>query len=417
MPKHTPLITPDSNPGLRLELVTGPRVGECIPLSGHTTLFIGRGPGVQIALPGDALLSRVHFCVEHNWPLARITDLRSRNGTFLNDVRLQAPADLRDGDRIRAGATQILVRMNGEPTAVPDPESSPATSSALFLRPDTSPTLEIPGYSVERLLGAGGMGEVHAARRESDGMAVAVKIIRPAVHPTREAVGRFQREIAILEQLSHPHIVRLLGSGIAGGVLYFVMERINGRDANRVIKDEGPFSTPRAVRLICQLLDALHAAHDKGFVHRDVKPSNLMLTGQGESESLKLTDFGLARAYEASMMSGLTVTGESGGTPGFMPPEQVLDFRSAKPPADQYAVAATLFFLLTGRLVFDGAPSRLDLLLRILQDEPIPLRQPYPGPPLPEPILDVLRRALARKPEDRFPDVLAMRAALLACER
>jgi serine/threonine-protein kinase len=111
-------------------------------------------------------------------------------------------------------------------------------------------------------------------------------------------------------------------------------------------------------------------------------------------------------------MSGLTVAGTAGGTPMFMPPEQVLDFRNARPAADQYAAAATLYYLLTTQPVYEPAPTTTELMLRILHSEPLPLRNPPEGPPLPPGLAEVLCRALARDPRRRFPDVLAMRQAL-----
>src|SRR5262249_13508471 len=154
---------------------------------------------------------------------------------------------------------------------------------------------------------------------------------------------------------------------------------------------------------------ALGFAHEQGFIHRDVKPGNLLLKPDGSSEVLKLADFGLARAYRESALSGLTVLNTSGGTPQFMPPEQVEDFHSAKPPADQYAAGATLYYLLTGQHVYEPCTSLVELFNCILHDDPIPLRPTASGPALPPPFAEVIRRSLARRPEERFPDVRAMR--------
>mgnify|MGYP002780623242 CR=1 FL=1 len=128
-------------------------------------------------------------------------------------------------------------------------------------------------------------------------------------------------------------------------------------------------------------------------------------------EVVKVSDFGLARAYESSGLSGLTTDGSAGGTPAFMPPEQVTDFKRVKPAADQYSAAATMYYLLTGSGVYEPTKSAGAMLGQILSAEPIPLR---PGaPPLPGPFGPVVRRALARDPAARFPDVRAMRRALL----
>jgi serine/threonine-protein kinase len=264
-------------------------------------------------------------------------------------------------------------------------------------------------------LGEGGMGVVHKARRCSDGQIVAIKSVLPAVAPSADALGRFKREIVILRKLTHPHIVRFLDAGEANGLLYFVMEYVDGPSASALVKKEGPLAPARAVELVAQLLEALGHAHRQGFVHRDVKPGNVLLAREAGREVLKLADFGLARAYQESALSGLTMAGALGGTPGFMPPEQVSDFHSARPAADQYATAATLYFLLTGEAIYEPAANQMELLLRILDTEPRPLRNPPAGPPVPPKVREVLCRALARDPAQRFPDVPAMREALLRC--
>jgi serine/threonine-protein kinase len=255
------------------------------------------------------------------------------------------------------------------------------------------------------------VGVVYRAVREADGAMVAVKTLLPAVPITRIALGRFLREAGILRQLSHPRIVGFHESGSSGGFLYFVMEYVAGVNARAIIHDSGPLSVPRALAWADQMLDALTYAHEKGFVHRDVKPGNLLVVGSPGEEVVKVSDFGLARTYEASSMSGLTVANASGGTPAFMPPEQVTDFRSVRPEADQYAAAATLYYFLTGSNVYEPCGSVQGMLRRILVEDPIPLRPD--AAPLPEPFGPVIRRALAREPKDRFPSIRTMREALL----
>jgi serine/threonine-protein kinase len=239
---------------------------------------------------------------------------------------------------------------------------------------------------------------------------VALKTVLPAVRPPAGAVARFLREADVLRRVSHPNVVAFRASGEAGGLPWFAMEYVDGPDAARVVAREGPLPAGRAVAWAVQLLGALADAHGRGFVHRDVKPANLLIARAGDSEAVKLADFGLARAYQASRLSGLTVTGGRGGTPAFMPPEQALDFRSAKPAADQYAAGATLYFLLTGRHVLDHRGSVAEWFRQVLESEPVPLRSRRPD--LPGPLADVVHRALARRPEHRFPDAAAFAAAL-----
>jgi serine/threonine-protein kinase len=269
----------------------------------------------------------------------------------------------------------------------------------------------IPGFWVVRELGRGGMGVVYLALRQADGSLVALKTVAPAVAGSTAQVGRFLREASILCDLDHPHIVAFHEMGEAGDRLYFAMEYVPGADARRVLKQEGPLPVGRALGWVCQLLQALEYAHAKGFVHRDLKPSNVLIAPQGDREVAKLADFGLARVYQSSKLSGLTMTREVGGTAAFMAPEQITNFREAQPAADQYAAAATLYNLLTGRYVYDLPPQAERQLAMILQDDPVPILRRRRD--LPRGLANVIHRALTREPAGRFPDVKEMRKALL----
>jgi serine/threonine-protein kinase len=159
------------------------------------------------------------------------------------------------------------------------------------------------------------------------------------------------------------------------------------------------------------MLDPLEYAHAEGFVHRDIKPSNLLVTRIEGQECAKLSDFGLARVYQASKLSGLTLMGNKAGTYPFIAPEQITNFREAKPPADLYSAGATLYNLLTARYVFDGPPQRNKWLLMVLQDEPVPIQARQAG--ISRELADLIHRALAKNPEKRFESAGAMRKALL----
>jgi serine/threonine-protein kinase len=163
---------------------------------------------------------------------------------------------------------------------------------------------------------------------------------------------------------------------------------------------------------MCQVLEALAFAHERGFVHRDIKPSNILVTAtKGKKRLVKLADFGLARIYQDSKMSGLTVEGQVGGTFAYMPPEQVTNFRMVKPPADQYSAAATLYNLLTDHHLYDFQEKKSMPVVLILTEEPVPIQQRRPD--LPSDLCEVIARATAREPADRFPDVKSFRRALL----
>jgi serine/threonine-protein kinase len=189
------------------------------------------------------------------------------------------------------------------------------------------------------------------------------------------------------------------------------MDFVRGTDAWGLVVQNGPLRVARAATLICQVLQALDYAHAKRFVHRDIKPANVLVRDDGDRETAMVADFGLARVYQASKLSGLTMTGTRGGTVAYMPPEQITNFRNAEPASDQYSVGATLYVLLTGQPVHDF-PSRDDQQLSmILHDKPVPIRARRSD--VPEALEGIIQRTLAKDPAKRFPDVKTLRRQLL----
>jgi serine/threonine-protein kinase len=424
-----------------LEVIQGPHCGKRFAFEGHDNFIVGRARCAHFRLPKkDPYFSRVHFMVEVNPPRCRVVDVGSTNGTRVNDQQVES-ADLSDGDLIQGGDTVLKVSLvedavvqadpQLEDTTVPtrrDPplsrsleptEAFDPTSPAEPLAPsnragiESSPLPpEIPGFAVSEELGRGGMGTVFRARRDADRSEVAIKMIRPAVAGSQREIERFLREASILQRLRHPHIVAFHEMGRAGELLYFVMDYVPGTDAGKLLRREGPFSMGRAVRLICQVLEALHYAHGQGFVHRDVKPANLLVTGEPGFEICKLADFGLARVYHASSLSGLTILGGVGGTLPYMAPEQITNYRQPLPASDQYSTAATLYRLLTGCYLFDfkDAPSQ-ERLPKILLEEPVSIQARQAD--IPRGLVDAIHRALEKDPSLRFANVVTFRDALL----
>jgi serine/threonine-protein kinase len=405
---------------LALEVVEGPQQGQIFTLKGHDTFLVGRSPRAHLRLPeDDRHFSRVHFLIEVNPPLCRITDLGSRNGTFVNGERVQT-AYLHHGDQIRAGHTVLAVRLPVPPPPVVRGQTvpfAPRESAAAPPEPSTSAGEKdrslpaIPGYQLVREVGRGGMGVVYEARRQADGARVAIKTIRPAGEDSEEEVARFLREANILCRLKHPNIIAFHEMGHAGHLLYFVMDFAAGPDAGMVLESSGPLSVRLAVRIICQVLKALAHAHEQGFVHRDIKPSNILLAQEQGKQRVKVADFGLARVYQASELSGLTIQGKVAGTFAFMPPEQVMDFRMVQPSADQFSAGATLNNLLTGQYLFDFSGAGKIPVTVILTEDPVPIEQRRAD--LPPGLAEVIHRATAAEQGERYPDVTAFRQALL----
>ena len=274
----------------------------------------------------------------------------------------------------------------------------------------------IEGYEIGELLGQGGMGAVYRATRKRDGHRVAVKILLAKIMVNETQRRTFLREIEVTRQLAHPNIVRLLESDSAGSTFYFVMEYCNGGSLDQWLHRQGgrlPVSgTPR---IMLQCLEGLEHAHRQGFVHRDLKPQNILLVGPAEKPTVKISDFGLAKNFEAAGLSGMTATGSFGGTYHCMPREQLTDFKRARPVSDVWSIAATFYHLLTGCYPrdFDGNRDPIEIVLR---DEPVPIRGRDSS--LPGPVAEVIDRALSWSPVYVTLSAEEFRAALArACGR
>jgi eukaryotic-like serine/threonine-protein kinase len=382
----------------------GPNAGREFAFTERDTFIVGRGAGVHFQPDKkDLYFSRFHFLVEINPPLCRLVDLGSRNGTRVNGKKASR-ADLNDGDTIRAGKTLLSVRIE------PDTELQTIAWEPAQPHPEIETLPVFPGYRLVRELGRGGMGVVYLATCDADGSEVALKSIVPQGTVTRRNVERFLREAEILKQLDHPNIVRFRDMGTANDRLFFTMDYVPGSDAHRRFKERGVWSVSAAVRTTIEVLKGLAYAHESGFVHRDIKPSNILLQRGDNGYAVKLADFGLARVYQASQLSGLTNDKEFGGTLRFMPPEQITNYRDLTPASDQFAAAATLYYLLTDHYLHDfEGDGRLPIVL-VLEGEPVPIRERRPE--LPAELAQVIHRALERTPADRFADVVDFAYAL-----
>jgi serine/threonine-protein kinase len=197
-------------------------------------------------------------------------------------------------------------------------------------------------YAVEREIGSGGMATVYLAFDERHERHVAIKVLRPSL---RSALGaeRFLREIRVAASLSHPNIVPLHDSGETDGLLYFVMPFVAGESLRARLEREKQLPLDTALQIASQVGAALTYAHERGIVHRDIKPDNILLS----SGQAVVADFGLARAVHIARGDALTETGVSLGTPVYMSPEQANGFE-ADERSDQYALACTLFEMLAG---------------------------------------------------------------------
>jgi eukaryotic-like serine/threonine-protein kinase len=265
---------------------------------------------------------------------------------------------------------------------------------------------EVSGrYRVDAVLGAGGMGVVYAATHLLLGSRVALKVLLPHLAQHEAGRLRFHREARVAARLEHPAIARVFdfGEDPACGP-YLVMEFLEGIPLSRLIVAP-PSLEPGAVLEVAEaVLAALSVAHRAGVVHRDVKPSNIFLAREGERVAVKLLDFGVASLEDEQAALALTRTGAPLGTPRFQAPEQAADAARVDGRADIYALGATLYAALTGEAPLPAGTG-----------EPPPLRRRCAS--LPEPLLALVERAMARQPEDRFPDASSAAAAVASVRR
>ena len=436
-----------------LDVLHGPRKGRTFIFDSHDTFIVGRSRFVHCPIPEDSALSRDHFLIEINPPRCELRDLGSTNGTFVNERRVDR-SRLGSGDQIVAGQSVFRVRVDGVPTHVGEvlsPTGSRIGVAALafdgmpitcagcgmlappdldvasdsgeemagailwwceLCRAQVAATPQpVPHYTTLRELGRGAMGVVYQARHNQTGRMVALKLIVPELGAARTAIDRFMREMSVIEQLKHPHIVEYLEKGSARGQFWFAMEHVAGTNLEALANaNKGKYPIPQACRMACQVLRGLEQAHKKGFVHRDIKPENILIGRTPEGLVAKISDFGLAKSFSGIGLARLTFSGEIRGTIPFMPPEQVRNFETVLPSGDLYSTAATLYYLITGQFIYDKASLAGELIRAVLDELPVPIQQRRPD--VPDGLAAVLMKCLSREPEDRYPTAYALRQAL-----
>jgi eukaryotic-like serine/threonine-protein kinase len=423
--------------GVVLRVTSGPHAGEEHLLDQPGLFVVGRSSQAGFSMQEDRLLSREHFVIEVDPSLCSLKDLGSTNGTKINGLRVET-APLRDGDVITAGHSAFVVQLDNSDQANHRP-STRCPGCGHALRGDEAAEVAASDqrlcasclekrrrhprthvdYLIEKRIGSGGMGEVYLARQLSTNRQVAIKMMVPTSAASEKAKDYFRREMMVLKDLlmpsgrCHPNIVAFYDIFEIDGQFQLVMEYVAGRNALDWVKElSSPLSIPTAARIGRLLLSALDYAHSKSYVHRDVKPSNLLVMGPPQGLQLKLSDFGLAKNFrENAGFVGLTHQGDIGGSVGFISPDHIRDFRDVKEPADIYGAAATIYFLLTMTYPFYGFnPHRGDAYAMILENPPVPLRAHRPDAP--EGFERVLRKALEKHPRDRWKSAAEMSEAL-----
>ncbi|HSS19001.1 MAG TPA: FHA domain-containing serine/threonine-protein kinase [Pyrinomonadaceae bacterium] len=426
---------------VNLKVLAGPYRDRVFCFTQTDTFLIGRSNDAHLCLTDDRFFSRHHCLLEINPPHCFLRDLGSTNGTFVNGEKV-TEAYLKSGAQIQGGETVLLVEVDiggGETSKTTSPgparptivtvaclncgrreeaQASFADEQMTFLCEDCRAELKespqpIPGYDTVKLLGRGGMGTVMLGRSQATGAAVAIKTLLPEFAVSEKHMRRFMREIDVAASLKHPSIVQFIERGLHNGVVYLVTEYIDGADAARRADSRGGrLPEKETLEIILQTLDGLAYAHAQGYIHRDIKDQNILVRGELPNLSAKLTDFGLAKSFAQSGMSGVTMAGEMAGTLAYMSPEQLKNFRDVKPQSDIYALGMTAYSLLSGQLALDISRSHnmAQTIKAIFECPPIPLQQRAPH--VPAAVCEVIDRALVKDPTQRWKSAQAMRTAL-----
>jgi serine/threonine protein kinase len=427
---------------INLKVQAGPYTGRVFTFERHDTFLIGRSEAAQLSLPNDRFFSRNHCMLEIAPPRCYLRDLGSTNGTYVNGQKVQQ-AFLKNGDVIQGGQTVLSVEVSIDIPVQSNRISLQTTQPSIVMveclrcgrrdRAQASSPEEklsyicedcridlknepqpIPGYEFIKVLGRGGMGCVTLARQLGTGNIVAVKTLLPEIAVNDQAIKRFMREIDVASALRHPNIVSFVDRGIDRGVVYLITEFVDGSDAARLADARGGKLPYReAVNIVAQALDGLSFAHSKGFIHRDIKDPNILVSGEWPRYSAKLTDFGLAKSFKQSGMSGITMAGDMAGTFAYMPPEQLRDFQNVQPACDIYSMGMTAYSLLTGGVALD-IPSQANaaVTVKAIFEKPIIPLNRY-APEVPTPIAGIVERALEKDPSQRWRSADAFRTALL----
>lgn len=442
-----------------LSIIEGKWSGRQYIFDSRTSCIIGRAKDCNIQLPDDkdhSTIYRYHCLLDINPPDVRIRDFGSKNGTYVNNkkigqreshqtaeeaAKIQFPEyDLQLDDEIELGNTVFKVKIETDPEEVKisypvAPKINHATKPNLLeqilnifnlANKGNNNLGKIKDYDIVKLLGKGGFGEVYLAQHKQSKEYVALKVMLPQVAANEFAVQMFLREMANTKALQHKNVVKLLDYSFAEGLFFFTMDFCNSGTVEDLLENRGgKLPADIAIPIILQVLDGLEYTHNaeipyvklkdgnfgkgKGLVHRDLKPGNIFLTEVNDEIIVKIGDYGLSKAFDLAGLSCQSMTGSIAGTPVFIPRQQVLEFKYAKPEVDIWAAAASLYYMLTGCLPRDFSGN--DIFLAVLRNKPIPIRQRDKN--IPKKLAEVIDLALVEEPEIYFKSAREFKEALL----
>ncbi len=273
--------------------------------------------------------------------------------------------------------------------------------------------LTIGVYRILDRVGSGGMGQVYKALHVPMNRIVALKVVRPELVADSNTLKRFRREVQAAGQLNHPNIVTVFDASQIGNTHFLAMEFIDGVDCANLVRDSGPLGIALACDCIRQAALGLQHAHESGVIHRDVKPSNLLVT-RNPPITVKILDMGLIRpagvqSANSEHQSALTLDGTVVGTPDFMSPEQAKNSSAVDCRADIYSLGCTFYYLLTARMPFP-VTNVMEKLIKHQFEQPYPVEMIRRE--IPAPVAAILQRMMAKDAADRFPNADEVAAAL-----
>lgn len=412
------------NQKIIVEIQSGSHQGKRYSFSGERSVRIGSDETCDICFVDDPSFVEAAAQLKITSEGCHLQTLSIRMKAMINGTVVEK-ATIQNGDIIQLGNSKFVVFMVGTNANQSTTIGQESLHSPSRIRTVIEPIIDsplpavkavarqqaivIPGYSIVRTLGHGGMGTVFEATRSEQSENVAIKIINPG-SDDRKGLQLFSREASILSTLNHPNVVRFLAMGQVDQQVFLVMEYIDCVDVTKLLSSA---SAKSRIRLACgiarQVLSALHHAHQHNIVHRDIKPSNILVCRKEGKLLAKVSDFGLAKNFQIAGFSAMTADGETRGTLAFMAPEQFQNCRYVKPTADVYAVGATLFKYLSGRppvvcgfkpkelnAAFDNVPAIIQSHLAYV---PIELR-------------NIISKSMSKNPAKRFASAKEMRDLL-----
>jgi WD40 repeat protein len=448
-----------------LSVTEGSLQGQRYEFSDRTTCIIGRAKDCNLQLPNDEFhktVSRYHCLLDINPPAIRIRDLGSLHGTYVNGQIIgrrqpnQSPEqpqasfpahDLAEGDEIKLGKTIFRIQIEPAPADAPNDTPNDATSmvapltafdqtvaepfpavSAAMKPKETNQrratTPELQDYAILKPIHQGAK-EVYLARHHRTNEVVALKIMPLQPETRLPAIEACLQQIESTKTLQHIHIARLIEAGSAQNLLYILQEYCDRGSVVDLMQERGGhLSVDEAVAITLQVLDALEYAHSvlltnvhptsdaflqgRGLVHRDLQPSQILLTQVQGALVAKIADYGLAKAMDQTGLGNFTADQRRADAPLFMPRQRAVNFKYTEPEVDIWASAACLYYMLTGAYPRDL--SGKDPYLAVLQTEPVPIRQRNPD--LPKALAEAIDMALIDTPEIQIKDAAAFKQVL-----